>query len=132
MTRDTVTYEWAMQELDYYEGCDPTDPDILETWYADNVKEAMQIHFAHDGDSQVVLIRTIGNDDEGVLDRTEAIANFEGFLATAKGWTLPRKFEDRATKVPVIFHQQIRAYSRAFVKSKDRSSFFLPKNTCNA
>ena len=82
MPRDTVEYEWAMQELDYYEGCNPNFPDIVETWYCHGyrgctaIEEAMRTHFAHDGDSQVVLVRTMGNDEDGVTDRTEAVVNF--------------------------------------------------------
>jgi len=122
MPRDTVEYEWAMQELDYYEGCNPNFPDIVETWYCHGyrgctaIEEAMRTHFAHDGDSQVVLVRTMGNDEDGVTDRTEAVVNFEGFGNGCVGWTLD-KFDDR-TKVPVKFHQQLRRWSEKFFKKQ--------------
>ena len=128
MPRDTVEYEWAMQELDYYEGCNPNYPDIVETWYCSGygygrdritaIEEAMRMHFRHAGDSQVVLIRTMGNDEDGVTDRTEAVVAFEGFGGTAEGWILPEKFDDR-TKVPAKFHKQIKGWSMKFEKKRN-------------
>jgi hypothetical protein len=80
--RNQVTYEWGIEELDWYEGCG-NNPDIIDTDFAGRLAELDSGDL--DKTHRLVLVVYIGNDKEGVLER--------GYAYPVSG-LLPSRFTD--------------------------------------
>jgi len=82
-------YEWDVEE---YDGEDIVDHDHCEL---------SAVSFAEiDGVTyQLVLVRDVGDDDRGLVDRSWAYAEKD----VSGKWVLPREF-DNGTKVPQRYH----------------------------
>jgi len=91
--RDRTTYEWVFEELD-------ENGDIVDPLFSDSFKEAksyrdqMVSNYGYD----IALVKYIGNNEDGILDRQYAYIKDEA---------LPATFPDR-TKVPVKFRKEVR------------------------
>jgi hypothetical protein len=95
----TITYEWIVETLD----TEPVDdPDIIEVDHFDLYKYAAEFSAAHQP-SRVALVREVGNDDEGLIERMWAYVRDGG---------LPEHFEFATDlvvelRVPKRFHDEI-------------------------
>jgi hypothetical protein len=96
----TVYYEWTVEIVE-----DLTDPDsdIIDTTACDSLKQALHFMGYDPEHSRLVLVRNVGNDDEGLTDRLWA------YVDDGK---LPDYFEasagnETSVRVPAKFHQEL-------------------------
>ena len=88
-----TTYEWTVEELDWYEGCGD-DPDIIDPHFFDTLAEAIKFAAtvdATDGPQppcRIGLMRRVGNDRDGETDRSYAYLVNDGMA-----YALPARFE---------------------------------------
>lgn len=80
----TTTYEFVVEELDFYPGCGD-DPDIIDTSAFDTMTEARRFMAQpFDNPVRLCLRRDTGNEAEGLTDR---------FYAYPVNGRLPDRFE---------------------------------------
>lgn len=63
--KNQIHYQWAVEELDHHD-------DIIDSTHFDTIEDALEYAGKPDDYIQVVLIRSVGNDAEGVIDRAWA------------------------------------------------------------
>ena len=89
-----VTYEWDVEEIDEFE-------DIIEHHHGNRLAEV--IEWLQEPNTRLVLVRDVGNDIEGITDRT---------WAYVEGGKLPDHFDygggEIGPKVPKRFHDELR------------------------
>ena len=88
-----TNYEWTWEACD--ESGDITDCDSFDS-YAE-CREASPIG------AEIALVRRVGNDDEGELDKSYAYCHPS---VTGTGLELPERFDD-GCKVPKKYHAEI-------------------------
>lgn len=89
-----VYYEWDIEEVD-------ENGDIQDHDFRDKLKDFV-VKPAIDGDRyQLVLVRNVGDEDEGLVDRDWAYA-----IKCDGRWVLPEQF-DGGTKVPKRYHEEL-------------------------
>lgn len=96
MARNTVDYEWDVEVLDEH-------GDIEDHHFHVSAMDMVKEH-TENPQSDMVLVRSVGNNDDGVVDR---------LWAYVKDGKLPEYFEDsnrRDTgyRVPKRFHEELR------------------------
>lgn len=79
-----TTYEFVVEELDFYEGCGD-DPDIIDCVGFDTLAEATAYAAQCDNPWRIALRRDTGNDAEGLTSRFYAYPDATG--------RLPERFE---------------------------------------
>lgn len=94
-----VTYEWDVEELSEADTGN-NDPEIVDHNHHDTYAEALAFangpHMSGDGKPwRIVLVRDVGNDDEGLTDRAWAYLDF-------KTLRLPDWFEYGAGEISTI------------------------------
>lgn len=97
----TTTYEFVIEELDFYTGCGD-DPDIIDCPAFDTLGEALKYAKSVEGDWRLALRRDTGNDCEGLTERYYAYVGsngcFQETMETATdaqdGPKTPKKFLD--------------------------------------
>lgn len=91
MVRSTVAYEWDLETVDKH-------GDIQDHWHADKVSDLMNEPEPDDGEHyDLVLIREIGNEEDGVISRS---------WAYVEAGQLPEEF-DSGHKVPSRFQREL-------------------------
>tara|TARA_R110000824_G_scaffold396952_2_gene599162 strand:- start:369 stop:695 length:327 start_codon:yes stop_codon:yes gene_type:complete len=103
-------YEWNTQTLDFYEGCG-SDPDIIENWFCDTYAEAVSQSESFDEPTRIVLERFIGNDEEGIIDRTDATLELCENGVKLPDWTVDC-FGVEIAKVPQKFHREVASFHK--------------------
>jgi len=92
--KSTVSYEWDYETVD-------EDGDIIDH----NHSESLSRYGESDKTDTLVLIRELGNDRDGMIDRT---------WAYVKDGKMPEYFTDSAgvvgAKVPERFHKELAKY----------------------
>ena len=89
----TVHYEFTVETLDFYDGCGD-NPDIVDTMAFDTLQEAAGYARTLDAPWCIALVRSAGNDLDGLKDRHWAYPQPNG--------KLPARFED-GPAVPAKF-----------------------------
>ena len=94
-----ITYEWDVEEVDLHE-------DIVDHHHCDDLKPLLD-HFGsaittRTGTFRLVLVRDVGNDVDGLIDR---------HWAYVRNGELPQFFSDGLTdvrhRVPARFHREL-------------------------
>lgn len=118
MSRNKVSYEWAIQTID------TTSRDVhvndfglkLSDYDCDDLRDAiMRRHNnVHEG-CQLVLIRYFGNEEDGEQDRQYAdvhrafkVIDCQSIMIPNK-WQLPSHFDCSTNPIPVRFHNELAA-----------------------
>lgn len=73
------TYEFVVEELDFYEGCGD-DPDITEPHFFYAIEEAVAYASSSDEPWRICLCLTVGNQVEGITARWYAYPDENGVL----------------------------------------------------
>lgn len=93
--RNSVDYEWDIEAMDGEDIVDHFHSDAL-SYQADELRDALKA-------GTLVLVRTVGNEDDGVTDRT---------WAYVKDNALPERFLNAydipCAKVPQKFHNELK------------------------
>ena len=98
--KNQVNYEWDMELADnpFVDAAGDIIADIIDHDFADKLKDLKDPHPPRDGEHhRLVLVRSTGNEDEGVIDRQWAYLDDAG--------NLPAVF-DYGAKVPKRFHRE--------------------------
>lgn len=93
-----VTYEWDIETID------PETDDIEDHDFNDDLDTLLPYFVTQDPTMRLVLVRHVGNDLEGEVDRAWAYVD--------DNWSLPKTFEyagevDSGIPVPQRFHRMI-------------------------
>lgn len=97
----TVTYEWVVETLDFYDGC-YDDPDIIDTSGWNTLEEAYNFALKCEEPWRIALRRDVGNDVDGLTDRSYAYPDengrlpdrFETMMGAQDGAKIPKKYKD--------------------------------------
>lgn len=94
----TTTYEFVVEELDFYEGCGD-DPDIIDCPAFESLKEALDYASTVEIPWRLALRRDTGNDFDGLISRYYAYVengHFQEYMESASGMKdgpkTPQKF----------------------------------------
>lgn len=96
-----VYYEWVCETLDWYEGCED-DPDIIECSFGDTLEEVRN-YVPEEAEYRFGLVRNVGNEIEGLTDRSYAYFDKDGNLS--EFFEYLHGAQDGA-KVPKRFHKE--------------------------
>ena len=111
-------YEWDLESLD--SNGDIEDHDFQDAGTMQELRQHLaqwtpeQLHRANDKEMCLVLILNVGNDDEGLVDRSWAYTQF-----TEDGTpSLPGYFQD-GQRVPKKYREQFAKWVKDATKNKD-------------
>lgn len=108
--RNRKTYEWRVNQVDEH-------GDINDIYFFDTYAEAANF-MCLEGFQNIELTKIIGNDDDGIVDRTYATVDFDL-------WELPEAFDD-GSKIPANKRAEVRKWHKAdfpvICKSKEAVS----------
>ena len=93
-----TTYEFVVETLDFYEGCGG-DPDIIDCNAWDTLEQALAFAKQCEEPWRIALRRDVGNDVDGLTDRSYAYPDTTGKLpeyftygADEEGPKVPKRF----------------------------------------
>lgn len=97
-----TVYEFVVETLDYYDGHEPGNPDIIDTSGFDTLPEALAFANQCEEPWRIALRRDVGNDVEGLTDRGYAYPDANGRLperfetcdGAQDGANVPKRFSD--------------------------------------
>lgn len=107
MRKNKVHYEWVVEHLADDSDLEwlvehGQDPDILDVIHCKSYGEAVDISVALHGPYRIVLVRDMGNEEDGMIDRTWA------YVVDDK---LPDNFDygndEEGPRVPKRFHKEV-------------------------
>ena len=96
--RSKTTYEWRVNQVDEH-------GDINDIAFYDTYAEAANCLYLFDF-QEIELTRTVGNDDEGIIQRDYATVDI-------KHWELPETFDGSTIKVPAAKKAEVRRWHKS-------------------
>ncbi len=106
--KDEVDYEWDVEVLDEY-------GDIVDHHFQESFRDCVMENNGKDCYFEIVLVRTTGNQEDGVTDRTWAYVNENGELPEYSSTPdINGKYINKCNKIPKKFHQEIAKFKKDF------------------